>query len=222
MHTTAVWWRVAPETLAQAFPNRAAGAGRFFGAAYAMHHGCVADDGWSNCGISAARWATVGSGWFARVETNGRGVMHKQRGEPLSPDAQQRFQPTLFLYDDYPGGVGLSQPLFGRASAAGQRRSRADLRMRLPLRLSGLYRTDSASDERRGHSAKRGSAKRPGIAECRQRRLAALNRQLPESPSERPDWHSVSSVQGHSRIVLREILTAMSDACAGHFRGGDR
>ncbi|MCB1867762.1 MAG: DEAD/DEAH box helicase [Gammaproteobacteria bacterium] len=153
MHTTAVWWRVAPETLAQAFPNRQQALDGFLGAAYAMHHVAALQTMAEPRDIGRAV-GDGGSGWFARVETNGRGVMHNSEGEPLSPDAQQRFQPTLFLYDDYPGGVGLSQPLFeGRVrlvSAAAELISGCDCRFGCPACIGPIL----ASDERRGHSAK--------------------------------------------------------------------
>jgi DEAD/DEAH box helicase domain-containing protein len=50
---------------------------------------------------------------------NGQGEAHIERGlrrsafgkvEPLPP---QDYEPQIFIYDDYPGGIGLSEPLFG-------------------------------------------------------------------------------------------------------------
>jgi DEAD/DEAH box helicase domain-containing protein len=57
----------------------------------------------------------VGDGnadWFATVGANGRGQLRNRDGEVLDPMALQRFTPTLFLYDNYPGGIGISAPLF--------------------------------------------------------------------------------------------------------------
>jgi DEAD/DEAH box helicase domain-containing protein len=34
----------------------------------------------------------------------------------VETDATDRFAPTLFLYDNFPGGVGLSAPLFDSAA----------------------------------------------------------------------------------------------------------
>jgi len=81
-------------------------------------------------------------------------LLRATEGETLSPDTQERFQPTLFLYDDYPGGVGLSQPLFdGRLRLVG---AAADLidgcncHYGCPACIGPIL----SSDERRGHSAK--------------------------------------------------------------------
>ena len=48
------------------------------------------------------------------VDRGGRGqVRSGETGEGIS-DPTRGFTPTLFLYDNYPGGVGLSLPLFER------------------------------------------------------------------------------------------------------------
>jgi DEAD/DEAH box helicase domain-containing protein len=113
MHTTAVWWQVCPERLAEAFPSRQQALDGFLGAAYAMHH------------VAALRVMSepqdlgraVGDGdarWFATVGSNGRGQIRQPDGAELDPERQAVFHPALFLYDNYPGGVGLSAPLFDR------------------------------------------------------------------------------------------------------------
>ncbi|KAA6186967.1 DEAD/DEAH box helicase [Thiohalocapsa marina] len=116
MHTTAVWWQVHPQALEQALPNRERAIEGFLGAAYALHH------------VAALRvmaeipdlGRAVGDGqgsWFAVVGNDGRGQLRGPDNEPLDmgAPAADRFQPTLFLYDNYPGGVGLSGPLFDAA-----------------------------------------------------------------------------------------------------------
>jgi DEAD/DEAH box helicase domain-containing protein len=35
-------------------------------------------------------------------------------GEIVDPTRAERFLPTVYLYDNYPGGVGLSEPLWKR------------------------------------------------------------------------------------------------------------
>jgi len=51
--------------------------------------------------------------WFTTVGPGGRGVTRSALGEDVDPDAVgAQFQPTVFLYDNYPGGIGLSAPLF--------------------------------------------------------------------------------------------------------------
>ena len=153
MHTTAVWWQIAPDALIQAFAGRQQALDGFLGAAYAMHH-IAALQMMAEPGDLGRAVGDGGSGWFARIGVNGRGVMHNGEGEILSPDGQERFKPALFLYDDYPGGVGLSQPLFeGRrrlVGAAADLISGCGCRYGCPACVGPIL----ASDERRGHSAK--------------------------------------------------------------------
>ena len=114
MHTTAVWWQVDPLALETALPDRQQAIDGFLGAAYALHH------------VAALRamaeihdlGRSVGDGqgtWFAVVGAEGRGQMRGPDNAPLDPARDQRFEPTLFLYDNYPGGVGLSAPLYDTA-----------------------------------------------------------------------------------------------------------
>ncbi|RMG37123.1 MAG: DEAD/DEAH box helicase, partial [Gammaproteobacteria bacterium] len=111
MHTTAVWWELRPGALEVAFGSRQQALDGFLGAAYALHH------------VAALRLMAepsdlgraVGDGdakWFATLGSDGRGQMRDVSGEEVAPDHQGAFRPAVFLYDNYPGGVGLSQPLF--------------------------------------------------------------------------------------------------------------
>jgi DEAD/DEAH box helicase domain-containing protein len=111
MHTTSVWWQVNPKVLGETFSNRWQALDGFLGAAYAMHH------------IAALLMMSephdlgraVGNGdatWFATVGVMGRGQAKSFGGEEMDIQHQQEFKPTVFLYDNYPGGVGLSAPLF--------------------------------------------------------------------------------------------------------------
>jgi len=83
----------------------------FLGAGYALHI------------VAAMRMLSeprdigraVGDGnaeWFAAVGSNGRGQLRNSDGEAIDPGQLQRFTPTLFLYDNYPGGIGITAPLF--------------------------------------------------------------------------------------------------------------
>jgi DEAD/DEAH box helicase domain-containing protein len=114
MHTTAVWWQVHPVVLEQALPSRERAIEGFLGAAYALHH------------VAALRamaeirdlGRAVGDGqgsWFAVLGNDGRGQLRGPNNEPLDRIPGDHFEPTLFLYDNYPGGVGLSAPLFDAA-----------------------------------------------------------------------------------------------------------
>jgi DEAD/DEAH box helicase domain-containing protein len=114
MHTTAVWWQVHPIVLEHALPSRERAIEGFLGAAYALHH------------IAALRamaeirdlGRAVGDGqgsWFAVLGNDGRGQLRGPNNEPLDRIPGDHFEPTLFLSDNYPGGVGLSAPLFDAA-----------------------------------------------------------------------------------------------------------
>jgi DEAD/DEAH box helicase domain-containing protein len=127
LHTTALWWSAAPQALEAAFPSRQQALDGFLGAAYAMHFVAAI--------LSMAEPRDLGravgdseSAWFATVGPGGRGEVRSLAGTgqglegvpaPLAPAGLEAgdatFRPTVFLYDSYPGGIGLSAPLFERA-----------------------------------------------------------------------------------------------------------
>jgi DEAD/DEAH box helicase domain-containing protein len=153
MHTTATWWQLAPGLLDERFTSRQQALDGFLGAAYAMHHVAAL------CTMSELRdlGRAVGDGaarWFATVGPNGRGEMRDFEGSELSPEAEARFHPAVFLYDNYPGGVGLSAPLFDqRHEVVAQARalvSNCGCRYGCPACVGPIL----ASDERRGYSPK--------------------------------------------------------------------
>lgn len=115
MHTTAVWWQLAPDTLDRAFDSRLQALDGFLGAAYALHH-VAALRLMSEPGDLGRAVGDGDSGWFATVGAAGRGQMRDGEGQALDPSSLERFQPTLFLYDNYPGGIGLSAPLYDTAA----------------------------------------------------------------------------------------------------------
>jgi DEAD/DEAH box helicase domain-containing protein len=60
----------------------------------------------------------VGDGqgtWFAVTGAEGRGQLRGPDNGAVDSGTLGRFEPTLFLYDNYPGGIGLSAPLFDAA-----------------------------------------------------------------------------------------------------------
>jgi DEAD/DEAH box helicase domain-containing protein len=60
---------------------------------------------------------SVGSGdgaWFVSADTRGRGQVRGADGQPTALPADKPFTPTVYLYDAFPGGIGLSEPLFNR------------------------------------------------------------------------------------------------------------
>jgi DEAD/DEAH box helicase domain-containing protein len=113
LQTTAVWWQLAQPALASAFESGQQALDGFLGAAHALH--LVA----SVAVMAEARdlQKAVGSGdgaGIASQDAGGRGQWRGLDGSPLPPQACDRFTPTAYLYDNFPGGVGLSEPLFRR------------------------------------------------------------------------------------------------------------
>ncbi len=124
LHTTAVWWQLPQATLGKAFTSRQDALDGFLGAAYALH--VVA----TVAVMADARdlQKAVGNGdgaWFAVADQSGRGqlrgVEEGQEGQEGSVELQQAFVPTVYLYDNFPGGVGLSEPLWQRQAELLQR-----------------------------------------------------------------------------------------------------
>ena len=61
--------------------------------------------------------------------------------------------PTIFLYDNYPGGIGFSEPLFAMHDAARRADARADRRLSVRVRLPVVRRAgrrDRAAGQGRG------------------------------------------------------------------------
>lgn len=117
LHTTAVWWTVSPDALEAAFSSRQQALDGFLGAAHAMHYVAAV--------LSMSEPRDLGravgdneSTWFATVGTGGRGELRAfETGDPTAQGEVPvgPFRPTVFLYDNYPGGIGLSAPLFQQA-----------------------------------------------------------------------------------------------------------
>ena len=153
MHTSAVWWQVSPPALEAAFTSRQQALDGFLGAGYALHI------------VAAMRMLSeaqdigraVGDGnadWFATVGASGRGRLMNSQGESVDPSSLPCFTPTLFLYDNYPGGIGISAPLFEQQAAvvAGARQLVTDCDC--TYGCPGCIGPILASDEVRGYSPK--------------------------------------------------------------------
>jgi len=108
MHTTA-WWLTIPATLLQALPypseQRVNG---LFGVAYLIHHVsplfmmCDLHDVGVSIGDNS-------SGESLRP----RNVPSRSQGEDeMTAVMEPDFEPNIFIYDNYPGGIGLSPSLF--------------------------------------------------------------------------------------------------------------
>ena len=115
LHTTAVWWQLSQPVLDSLFASKQDALDGFLGAAYALHVvariAVMADD--------PDLQKAVGSGdgaWFAVADARGRGQLRRGEGAPATPEDLAAFTPTIYLYDNFPGGVGLAEPLWTRQS----------------------------------------------------------------------------------------------------------
>ena len=111
MHTSALWWRVSEAALMAVFRTRWQALDGFLGAAYALHTVAVVRAMAEPRDLGKA----VGSGqgeWTGTVDAKGRGELRDASSQAISPDVLARFEPTVFLYDNYPGGTGFSEPLY--------------------------------------------------------------------------------------------------------------
>jgi DEAD/DEAH box helicase domain-containing protein len=113
LHTTSVWWQLPQWVLDQQFSSRQSALDGFLSAGYALH--LVAQVAVMAEGRDLQK--SVGSGdgaWFAPPDEAGSGQSCNEAGQAVDLSRAHRFTPTLYLYDNYPGGVGLSLPLFQR------------------------------------------------------------------------------------------------------------
>lgn len=125
LHTTAVWWQLPQSVLLKAFASKQDALDGFLGAAYALH--VVA----TVAVMADARdlQQSVGNGdgaWFATQDGKGNGRAQDDAGKAVSMSELgtvevQQFVPTVYLYDNFPGGVGLSEPLWQRQAELVQR-----------------------------------------------------------------------------------------------------
>lgn len=120
LHTTAVWWQLPQAVLLKAFESRQDALDGFLGAAYALHVTATV------AVMADARdlQKAVGNGdgaWFMAGDRDGRGQLKGDAGNDLTPVEVQQFTPTVYLYDNFPGGVGLSEPLWSRQAEVVQR-----------------------------------------------------------------------------------------------------
>ncbi|MEW8584646.1 MAG: Zn-binding domain-containing protein, partial [Candidatus Thiodiazotropha sp.] len=153
MHTSAVWWQINPEAMEQAFPARQIALDGFLGAGHAMHIVATVRMLSEPRDIGKA----VGDGnarWFATVDAGGRGELRGCDEEAVDPEHLDRFTPTLFLYDNYPGGIGLSAPLCEIRDTITEEARRLLTECGCTQGCPGCIGPILASDESRGYSPK--------------------------------------------------------------------
>ena len=120
MHTTAAWWQLPEPVLTSLFDSRQQALDGFLGAAHALH--VVSRIAVMADGLDLRKAVGSGDGaWSAAGDGKGRGQLRSTEGAPMQADTLARFEPTVFLYDNYPGGVGLSEPLWSRQAELLQR-----------------------------------------------------------------------------------------------------
>jgi DEAD/DEAH box helicase domain-containing protein len=153
LQTSALWWQLEQSTLERIFPSRQDALDGFLGAAYALH--TVAQVG----AMADARdlRKAVGSGdaaFFATQDQRGRGVWRDGEGRPHDPERVTAFNPTVYLYDNYPGGIGLSEPLYKRAATLVDHARQLVGACACKVGCPGCVGPSLASDEETGRSAK--------------------------------------------------------------------
>ncbi len=112
MHTTAVWWTLHPDVLHRQFASRHQVLDGFLGAAHAMHF-VAAMLSMSERGDLGRAVGASDATWFTTLGDAGRREIRASTGEDVDWEAAGlQFRPTVFLYDNYPGGIGLSASLF--------------------------------------------------------------------------------------------------------------
>ena len=112
MHTTSVWWTLDSGVLEDAFASRSAALDGFLGAAHAMHFvaALLTMSEPHDLGRAVGNSDTT---WFNAVGVHGRGRVRSHDGTEVDVDESSlAFRPTVFLYDNFPGGIGLSEPLY--------------------------------------------------------------------------------------------------------------
>lgn len=115
MHTTAYWFTIPEQILEQLSYQRADIIDGILGMSYVLHYVaslslmCEISDIDRAIGDKSAEWYVRSSGFERGVYSSPNGA----EGETeMSVTDLQLFQPTIFLYDNYPGGVGFSPELF--------------------------------------------------------------------------------------------------------------
>jgi DEAD/DEAH box helicase domain-containing protein len=157
LHTTAAWWQLPQATLLRAFASKQDALDGFLGAAHALH--VVA----TVAVMADARdlQKSVGNGdgaWFATQDGSGHGRAQDADGKAVAIGAgapgdgvlieSAQFVPTVYLYDNFPGGVGLSEPLWQRQAELVQRArelvERCDCRAGCPACVGPVLAIDEA------------------------------------------------------------------------------
>jgi DEAD/DEAH box helicase domain-containing protein len=116
LHTSALWWQLEQAVLDAAFESRQQALDGFLSASHALH--LVATLAVMAEGRDLQKAVGSGDGaWFVAADSRGRGLLRAEAPGAADVEALARFAPTVFLYDNFPGGIGLSEPLYRRREA---------------------------------------------------------------------------------------------------------
>jgi len=110
MHTTAIWWQLDSTVLHQHFSHRWQALDSFLGAAYAMHHVAALLTMTESRDIGRAVGNADGT-WFKTIDSQDKGSQ-KVFNQDNADSNEHSFNPTVFLYDNVAGGMGISNQLF--------------------------------------------------------------------------------------------------------------
>ena len=109
MQTAGLWLTIPPETLAAVSPDRNALVDGLRGLAYLVHHLAPL---FLMCDVrDVGSWLGDAQPAAGAPTDAGGGVLTAQ-GTRARLLAAERFEPTVYLYDNQPGGVGLTERLF--------------------------------------------------------------------------------------------------------------
>lgn len=114
MHTTSYWFTVSKDMLETISYNRAEIIDGLTGVGYLLHNlasvilMCDIRDIERCLGDRTTEW-------FARQDRSGTGTFSWQdKVQKVDLNTVENFEPTIFIYDNYPGGIGFSELLFHR------------------------------------------------------------------------------------------------------------
>ncbi|MBW2056819.1 MAG: DEAD/DEAH box helicase [Deltaproteobacteria bacterium] len=112
MHTTACWFTFRKAAIDSFSLPRWEVIDGVLGISHALHAvACLH----LMCDPRDIQW-TVGDRegrWFVRLSGEGRGLYGSVGGEDLvSPETVEEFEPTVYIYESYPGGVGFSHQIY--------------------------------------------------------------------------------------------------------------
>jgi DEAD/DEAH box helicase domain-containing protein len=116
MHTTSYWFTIPRDRLAALSCNQEEIIDGLAGLAYSLHHLAAMMLMADLHDIDRAIGDKSGE-WFVRKDRNWRTITTSPGAEENAVPTTDAFDPTIFLFDAYPGGIGFSELLFERHDA---------------------------------------------------------------------------------------------------------